>query len=282
MGLRSAPVRGVVPVYPDRFAAVGFFRWYQRLAHNLIPPLCVAAAVALYGDASRRVRALLGLAALAAAVAVVFTLSRMAWLSLVVGLLVVVVNVAGRARRWAVGAVLVASLAMLLHPGVQARLRWSSVSGINDDRKAIWNVCRVVVSEHPLTGVGWGNLPKRALPLYDRLTPPEGMRAWCHDAFLSAWAEGGPVLFLALVAFWALLLRAFWRSARVGDRMARAASAGALGALVAMLLNSLVHDIFYSSEAVYGLGFAVAIAAALARPPRAGGASVEPGGAAAP
>jgi O-antigen ligase len=208
-------------------------------------------------------------------VAVVFTLSRMAWLSLVVGVVVIVVNVAGRARRWAVGAVLVASLAMLLHPGVQTRLRWSSVSGINDDRKAIWSVCRAVVSDHPLTGVGWGNFPKRALPYYERLAPPDGMRAWCHDAFFSAWAEGGPVLFGALVAFWVLLLRAFWRGARSGDATGRAAAAGALAALVAMLLNSLVHDIFYSSEAVYGLGFALGIAAALARLARSA-ATTEP------
>jgi hypothetical protein len=47
-----------------------------------------------------------------------------------------------------------------------------------------------------------------------------------------------------------------------------------------MLASSLAHDNLYSSEAVYGLGFALAVAAALAR--RGVGASLASGGGAAP
>ena len=265
LGLRAEAVRGVVPIYPDRYAAVGFFRWYQRLAHNLIPPICVAAAVAVYGHVSARLRVLLAIAAAAGAAAVVFTLSRAAWVSLIAaGLLLAIVG--GRARRWSIAGVVLASFAMLLHPGVQARLRYLvTVRSANDDRKAIWTVCRAVIADHPITGVGWGNLPRRSLAYYDRLAPWSEMRAWCHDSFLSAWAEGGPLLFAALVAFWLLLLRAFWGKARAGDATGRAASAGAVAALTAMLMNSLVHDILYSSEAMYGLGFALGIAAVLGR-----------------
>ena len=264
MHLRAAPVHGTVPIYPGRFAAVGFFHWYQRLAHNLLPPLCVAAAVAVYGRVAGRLRALLIGASIAAAAAIVLTLSRAAWATLVLAAIVIVVLLS-RSRGWAIAAVVVASTAMAINPGVRVRIEALRVPGDNDDRKFIWEVCREVIGDHPLTGVGWGNLPRRSIPYYDRVTPWGGMRAWCHDSFLSAWAEGGPLLFVALAAFWALLLRAFWRVRRSSDPLARAAGAGALAALAAMLANSLVHDILYASEDVYALGFALAVAMALAR-----------------
>jgi O-antigen ligase len=219
--------------------------------------------VAAYGGLRGRARVLLGVGALAAAAAVVLTLSRAAWVTLLLGA-VVVVLVAGRSRRVALPLVVAGAAAMALHPGVRARLRLLGTAEASDDRRNIWRVCRAVVHDFPLTGVGWGNLPRRSIPYSDRLAPWNTLRAWCHDSFLTAWAEGGPLLFAAVAAFWVLLLRAFWRW-RSGDALARAASAGALAALLAMAANSLFHDIFYSSEAVFGLGFALAIAAALAR-----------------
>jgi O-antigen ligase len=195
----------------------------------------------------------------------VFTLSRAAWLALVLGGLVIVALAAGRVRRLALAAVAVAVAAMLLHPGVQARLRHLTVQGDNADRVEIWNVCRAVIADHPWTGVGWANLPRRAAPYYDRLQRVGEMRAWCHDSLLSAWAEGGPILFVAMLAYWVLLARAFWRGARTSEPLRRAAATGGLAAVAAMALNALVHDVFYSSEAMYGFGFAIAIAAVLAR-----------------
>ena len=195
-----------------------------------------------------------------------FTLSRAAWVALVVGALVIVLRARGRGRTRGLAVLGVAVVAMLLHPGVQTRLRNLTVRGDNfSDRVEIWNVCRAVISDHPLTGVGWGNYPRRAAPYYDRIQRLGKMRAWCHDSFLSAWAEGGPALFAAMLGYWLLLVRAFWRRAGSGEPLARAAATGALAATAAMLLSALVHDIFYSSEAVYGLGFAVAIGAVLAR-----------------
>jgi len=280
LGLRQTAVSATVPIYPDRHAAVGFFRWYQRLAHNLTPPLCVAASLVFSGGRPRRERLLLAAASLAAAAAVVLTLSRLAWAGLVLGALILAL-LAERARRWAVPLVLVGSLAMLLHPGVRARIRHIDDPGINDDRKAIWGVCREMVAAHPLTGVGWGNLPLRSRPLYDRLAltyPARLPRAWCHNSFFSAWAEGGPLLCAAVAAYWALLLRAFWRwRRRAAGAGARAAATGGLAAVVVMFVSSLGHDLLYSSEATFGLGFAVAVAAAMARGGGAGGPVLEGG-----
>ena len=268
LGLRETAVSATVPIYPEHHAAVGFFRWYQRLAHNLTPPLLLAASLAFSGRRPPRERALLWAASLAAAAAVVLTLSRLAWAGLVLGALVLTVLEA-RARRWAVPLVLAGSLAMLLHPGVRARLHHLGDPGINDDCWVIWSVCWAVVAEHPLTGVGWGNLPQRSRPLYDRLALTYAAplpRAWCHNTFFSAWAEGGPLLCGAVAIYWALLLRAFWRwRRRVVGVGARAAATGGLAAVVVIFVSSLGHDLLYSSEATFGLGFAVAVAAAVAR-----------------
>jgi len=266
LGLRAHPVSATVPIYPGRYAAVGFFRWYQRLAHDLLPPLCVAAAVALHGGLrSRWLRLLLGGSALAAAAAVVLTLSRAAWVTLALAGFVMAMSGARARRRWALLLVLVGCLAMLLHPGVRVRLAHLVTPDATGDRARIWGVCRAVVADRPLTGVGFGNLPRRSVPYWERLAPDYPLRAWCHDSFFSAWAEGGPLLFAALVAFWVLLARAFLRWRRDGDELGRAAALGALAALAAMAANSLAHDILYSSEAMYALGFALAVAAALAR-----------------
>ncbi|HET9595530.1 MAG TPA: O-antigen ligase family protein [Anaeromyxobacteraceae bacterium] len=275
LGLRREPVRAVVPIYPGRFAAVGFFRWYQRLAHNLTPPLCVAAALALAPGLGARRRALLGLAALAAAAAVVLTLSRSSWAGLVAAGLLLALSGAVPRRR-AVPLVLAGALAMALHPGVRTRLSHLRDPTINDDRKALWSVCRAVVDDHPLGGVGFGNLPRRSRAYYERLAIPANYpwRGWCHDSFFTARAEGGPLLLAALTAFWALLARAFLRLRREATSpAARLAATGALAALVAMLGNSLFHDLLYSSEAMFGLGFALGMAAALARAPAAAAAA---------
>jgi O-antigen ligase len=272
MGLRRAPVQAVVPIYPERFAAVGFFRWYTRLAHNLMPPLCLAAALALHAPLRPRLRGLLAASSLVAAAAVVLTLSRAAWVGLLLALVLITV-LHPSVRRWAAPLALAAALAMLLHPGVRARLAYLAVPSANDDRLEIWRVCRAVIADHPLTGVGWGNFPQRSAPYYQRLAPENLLkgRSWCHDGFLTAWAEGGPLLALALAIYWALLLAAFWRWQRgAREGLARGAAVGGLAAVVTAFANGLAHDLPYASEAMFGLGFGLAIAAALVRDAGAG------------
>ena len=217
------------------------------------------------GEVRPRLRALLGVASLAAAAAVVLTLSRAAWVTLALAGALVAVGGARKLARVALPLVAVGCLAMGLNAGVRTRLAHLASPDATGDRKTIWRVCRAVVADHPLTGVGWGNFPRRSLPYWERIAPDYPLRAWCHDSFFSAWAEGGPLLFGALVAFWALHFLAFLRWRRASDGLGRAASLGALAALAGMLANSLAHDILYSSEAMFALGFALAVGAALAR-----------------
>jgi O-antigen ligase len=274
LGLRSAPVIAPAPMGDGHFAAVGFFRWYTALAHNLLPPLCVAFAVALHGGTPARLRWLLGLAVLGASAAIVLTVSRAAWATLVGGVLLAVL-LGGRGWRWALAIAVAAGLGAAAHPALRARVAAIGERQAISDRQLIWSVCGEMVRERPLTGWGWGNVPRASAPYWDRIAPEFPLRAWCHDAFFTAWAEGGPVLAGALAAYWVLLLAAFWRWRRAGG-LAGAAAAGALAGLAATLVNSLVHDVFHSAESALGLGFAIAVAAALAS-----GGGRAPGGAAA-
>jgi O-antigen ligase len=267
LGLRSEPYAAPAPRYPGHFAASGFFWWYTVFAHNLTPPLAVAAAVALHGGLPPRRRRWL-LAAVAAIVpAIALSFSRAAWVAIAAAALVIVLH-GGRAFvRWALpltagGLVAIAAL----QPGLRNRLTDALSLSANGDRMNIWGVCAAVVREYPLTGVGWGNLHGRVSDWYDRLAPWAGVRAGCHDIFFTALAEGGPLLLTAAALYWALLFRGFGRARRTGDALAGAAAAGAIAASVATLVNGLVHDVFYSSEPMYGLGLALALAAALARP----------------
>ncbi|BDG07157.1 O-antigen ligase family protein [Anaeromyxobacter paludicola] len=276
IGMRPRPIVAPAPKYPGHFAAMGFFTWYQRLAHNLTPPALLAAALALHPGLPVRWRRFLGLAAALACAAVLLTLSRAAWFALFAGLALLAVARGGRAARIGVPAALAGALLLgLAQPALRARLLHLGDAESTGDRKLIWSVCAAVVEDHPLTGVGFGSLPRRAIPYWDRISPGWTLRAWCHDSFFSAWAEGGPLLFLAVLLYWLLLLRAFARWGRAGGPVSRAAAAGGLAAAGAMLLNSLGHDLFYASESMYGLGFALGIAAALARPEVSGDA---PGG----
>jgi O-antigen ligase len=268
LGLRRVAIRPPAVRDAGHFAAAGFFHWYQRLAHDLTPPLFLAAGLAAYGPLPRRQRLFFATTAVAAALAVALTTSRLAWVALAGGGLLLGLLGGRRIVRWVLPLAPVALLAAaLVLPGARVRMLSAAAWNDNGDRMAIWKVCAAVVHDHPLTGVGWGNLPQRSAPYYARIAAWFPLHAWCHDSFFTALAEGGPLLLLATALYWLLLARVLGRQWRQGDGLSRAAAAGGLAGLAAMLVNSLGHDIFYSSEATYGLGFALGLAVALAGPP---------------
>ncbi|HWV37023.1 MAG TPA: O-antigen ligase family protein [Vulgatibacter sp.] len=277
-GLRKKAIIAAAPKYPGHYAALGFFTWYQRLAHNLTPPLLVLAGVALYGrlDRGRRVAAFAVCAVVASAV--FFTFARTSWFGLAVAG-VVLAGFAGRRRApWILAAGAAIAVAVVaLHPGVRGRVTTATDVHTNQDRIGIWRTCETVMKDHPIVGVGFGNLPKVIGPYFDRIAPRTKIRAWCHNTFFTAYVEGGALLALAVASFFALLARGFWKARARSDAIARGACVGALGALAAMLVHSMAHDFFYASESMYGFGFGLAIAAALALFP-AGEAKAEGAG----
>ena len=266
LGLRVKEIKPLAPLDPGRYAATGFFTWYQRLAHNLTPPLCVLSGLVMHGALLRRQRLAAAAVALAVAAAVVLSFARSAWYGLVAAA-VVLVFFAGRkvALRLAAAGAVAAALLVVLNPGVRARVASTFDTRRNNDCLHIWEVCATVVAEHPVAGVGFGNFPAVAEPIYWQLYPKASVRAWCHNSFFSTYAEGGLLLMLALTVFFVGTGGAFWRWSRTSDPPGRAAAAGALAALVAMFVNALAHDLIYASESMYGFGFALGVAAALAR-----------------
>lgn len=273
LGLREVPRRA--PIYTQlgplgiptgTFAAIGLFSGSARLAHALTPLAALAAALAVLAPLRGRTRLLLALGAGAAVWAVALTTSRSAWAGLAVAGALIAAST-GRAARIALPLTVAASLVVgAAVPALRGRLERAFASDTNSDRAAIWKVCAEVIREHPVTGVGFSALPQVGRPHFDRMPPEYPVRAWCHDTFVSAWAEGGPLLAGALLAWSALLARAFLRWRRRGDPLARAAAAGALAALAALAVNALVHDLLWVTEPVYALGFLLGAAAVLARP----------------
>lgn len=267
LGLRGAPRHAPAPGDPTRFAAIGFFKWYPRFAHAMTPVAVLSLALALLAPLRSRVRVFLGVAGLAAAAAVVLTTSRSAWAGLAAAAVTLAFLAGRRIARVAVPVAVACSIgAALLSPVLRNRLANAFDAGVNQDRETIWRVCGAVIRDHPLTGVGFGALPARSYPYYEQLAPDYPLRAWCHDSFVTAWAEGGPLLTLAFVAWWILLARAFLRFRRTGDAVGRAAAVGVLAALAALLVNALVHDLFWASEPVFALGTLLGAGVVLARP----------------
>jgi len=161
--------------------------------------------------------------------------------------------------------VAVASLAAAVaSPGLRVRLvRLATAEDANGDRAMTWRVCRELVREHPLTGIGFNALGVRIDEYFERFAPVGRTRDKCHDVLFSAWAEGGPLFAGAVVAWWALLFRGFLRARRRADALGRAAAAGALTGLVALLALSLVHDLIWASEAAFAIGGLVGSGAVL-------------------
>ncbi|HEY0839657.1 MAG TPA: O-antigen ligase family protein, partial [Vulgatibacter sp.] len=174
---------------------------------------------------------------------------------------------AGAAVFGVVGALLVA-----FHPSVRDRFVSSFEFSQNRDRMAIWEVCSEMAAEHPLAGVGFGNLPVAAREKFDShpITGPrhEKSKRRCHNTFFTSLVEGGPLLLTASIFLFAGPAWGFFRLRRRTDRIGRAACAGVLATLAGMLVNSFVHDPLYASEAGFAFCFALAIATAIATPGR--------------
>lgn len=267
VGYRKVPLLPDVPFWPGHYAAVGFFPWYPQYAHNLVPGLAFAAALALSARASRRWRLAVGAAAALATLATALTVSRAAWGSLVVVALVLLALAPGRVRRRAIPALGVALVALtVLHPGLRIRLAGTLGADVNHNRLLFGRVCSEMWRDHPL-GVGAGNFTEPSNAYFEALFPGYPIRTGCHLTPLSLLVEGGPLLLGAWIVGFALLVRAILRWRARGDATVRAAAAGALAALAGFATNGLFHDVHRESYAMWPLGFAFAVAAALALTP---------------
>jgi len=183
----------------------------------------------------------------------VFTYVRGAWIGFLAGV-AVVVGLVRRGQTAAAAAVLLLALVVLLVPGV--RRRAESITDPADptarDRISMWGSGIVMAHEHPVTGIGPGQVKHE----YPRYAAPDALRqarGHLHNTPLQILVERG-VLGLAA---WAWVFAAFfWRAAAVlralpaGAVRERALVTGSLAAVAGFLVGGLTEYNFGDAEVV--------------------------------
>lgn len=239
-----------------RYAAGGVFFHRLRFAHGAIAALGPALAVLGGSEVARR-RALAGVVVLGMLVSIYNAFARAALgAALLVSVVALLLLVQGRARR--VGLVLLTAvmLAVMVSPAWRARLGKAVENVYGGERALAMSVGWLLVREHPVTGVGFGNHRPAAMATAEQTGINDFLATDSHNLWLTAWAETGLVGLVLLAAMHALLGRALIRRHRAGSL----AATGALLSWVGFHVLSLVHYLpFHSSvhlsfALVWGLG----------------------------
>ena len=191
------------------------------------------AAIALTSWRSQWARGACYLTIVLGAGALFFTLTRSVWIGGFLGVIVSML-LARQTRRILVPALLIGAVAVAATLAVSPRIR-SDALGRTESQSPVWDrentdlAALKIISEHPLTGVGWENFINVS-PQYMRQQadyPITGIGLEVHNVFLSHAAELGiPGLLLWLLAFGGALRRAFapfpWSRADRGSDPSRA------------------------------------------------------------
>ena len=229
--------------------ARGFYSIYMTLAGIL--------ALALTATLPRLVRLggeawWLGPAWLVSGAGLALTYVRGAWLGFVAGALAAL---AGLGRRGVVAAavlVLLAAALLMALPGVSARVRTigNAADDTTRDRLAMLQAGRRLVLEHPLTGIGPGQVKR----VYPSVAPPEALRhstSHLHNTPLQITVERGV---LGLVTWLWIFVACLVRSLAVLRRLPAAAAGdralvlGSLAAVVTFLVGGLFEYNFGDTE----------------------------------
>jgi O-antigen ligase len=262
-----------VPGIPGKHGAIGLFYSRITFAHALLFPFCWTLSFALE-PLGRRVRILSLLAGLAIGFAILMSWTRAALVvSIASAFSLVVLHFRTRWKMCiSVIGVILALLggAMVFAPENIERLNKSFASDSDWGRLTIWQAALDMASDHPITGVGWGNFPQSSLSLIDgRLASVpwaqfSATRAWAHGNLFSFWAETGMVGVLALCYLWVVIAGAYRRVLRDLPSEAaweRAFVRGAAVSVVAFFALGMVHDTFVHgahAESVFLLWFTLA------------------------
>ena len=151
----------------------------------------------------------------------------------------------------AVALVLIASLS----PEWRLRLV-KAEQNIFEERRLSMQVGMLLVREHPLVGVGFGNHQDAAWATQAQTGVTPLLSIDSHDLWLTSWVETGLVGLALTIAYHALLGLALWRRFRAGSW---AASAGLLS-FAGFHLLSLVHylqhhtGVYLTFSLLWGLG----------------------------
>jgi O-antigen ligase len=184
--------------------------------------------------------------------ALAFTYSRNAWLGLAAGTLGLVLTAQRTLRIVAVLAVVLAVGAVALPGGVAERAR--SVVNLEDqtlrDRVAMWRSGLSMIADHPLLGVG----PGEVRTWYQHYRRPEAVRpstGHLHNSAIQIAAERGLPALIAWLWLWVVFFREGWRILGRTDRespMRRALVCASLAGAAGFLVAGLFEHNFGDSE----------------------------------
>jgi O-antigen ligase len=177
-----------------------------------------------------------------AGIADVLTLSRAGALGAAVGVAAVFARISSRRVRLAAGASIAvaaaAAIAILAHLGALSRIVATDDVDYNSGlgtRSDLWGAALVFFRTHPILGIGAGNY-EYELPTLGLI----GIRTHANSLYLQSLAEGGIVLFAAVVFAIVVAIRTSY-AGRANDAFA----IGAGGATIALAAHQVLDDLTF-------------------------------------
>ena len=179
-------------------------------------------------------------------IAFIATLSRAAFFSLFLALLIVAV---WRRKKRVIAVIFIAAAAFLAVPGVLRENFVGSLS-LNDEtigeRIRFWGITGRVIREHPLRGHGVNTYYEE----FARHAPAaETYRGYAHNCYLQMWSEVGLIgLLLFVYPIFAIMFKALAKKPEEGeDRLIGALSVG----MLAFLIQSAFDTNFYAMQTAH-------------------------------
>lgn len=196
-----------------------------------------------------RPRIWLFLALLLQFAALVFTFSRSAWLILALGLFLITLFTPKKIKLKLIGIYVLAGGALLLIPGVQARLMTFASGGdaLGPERQYLIKAGWAMIFDHPFNGVGLGNFQWALQHQYQRFLPIDVIVTRPHISVMTVAAEMGILGLLAMLIFLAGII---WTSLRFNGKAQGYLLASASGILV-IWLSSQSEGRFFEDPLVW-------------------------------
>ncbi|MBL7714886.1 MAG: O-antigen ligase family protein [Bdellovibrionales bacterium] len=249
-----------VPEWPGRFHSTIFLGHHLSLASIWIFPWFVALELAFSGKESLRVRAFAWACVVFGGASLFFSLSRMLWVALPVGIaLWTVLRLPGKLRIAAVAAlVLIAGVATQI-PAISLRLNSHIGAGT---RVELWKANWEFFKARPWTGVGFRHTQEMSgLYLMEKFNSQDVFSGHAHNNFLEMLGGSGILGTLAWLAwcfFWFqqsyVLLQT--KSSKVLFGLGPSAWGRALLAVgVVFQLNGLTQVNFWEAKVMHSLTF---------------------------
>jgi O-antigen ligase len=151
----------------------------------------------------------------------------------------------------------------------RAQSMTNTVYDSNAERLEMWKAGRQMIQDHPLLGIGPGNM-NRASPLYQ---PPkrkiEGPWGHLHNTYINVAAERGLLGLLSFLTFIMVLAGELWkgyqRSENLTDEEPRILILTALLSLVGWLVSGFTETVYHDSNVLMMFYFVMGIALATSR-----------------